>query len=244
MFQVSIYVEALRSRPSLVFWLAALRFLVPVLFYASPPTGLAQVLALGHGFPLDGRFGPPLAYWVAEIAFQLAGLPGVYALSQICLIATYWCVFALGRAIVGETHAALAVLLMAGVSVFTLAPANFGPPMLAMALWAASLLFYWRAVFEGRRRYWYAVGVSAALLLLTSYTALVLLTAVILFTAFSRRASAMAGLAEAWVAAGLFIAGLFAYSLWLERADINLMPALAGLRGAQNAIGNTSKWLW
>ncbi|HJY17341.1 MAG TPA: glycosyltransferase family 39 protein, partial [Xanthobacteraceae bacterium] len=110
-------------------------FLVPVLFYASPPSGLAQVLALGHGFPLDGRFGPPLAYWVAEIAFRLAGLPGVYALSQICLIATYWCVFALGRAIVGETHAALAVLLMAGVSVFTLPTPNFGPSMLAMALW-------------------------------------------------------------------------------------------------------------
>jgi hypothetical protein len=133
---------------------------------------------------------------------------------------------------------------MAGVSVFTLPTPNFGPSMLAMALWAASLLFYWRAVFEGRRRCWYAVGVTAALLLLTSYTALVLLTAVILFTAFSRRASAMAGLAEAWVAAGLFIAGLFAYSLWLERADINLMPALAGLRDAQMSVANTSKWLW
>jgi hypothetical protein len=249
MFQVSIYVEALRSRPSLVFWLAtltqaALWFLVPVLFYASPPSGLAQVLALGHEFPLDGRFGPPLAYWIAEIVFRLAGLPGVYALSQICLIATYWCVFALGRAIVGETHAAMAVLLMAGVSVFTLPTPNFGPSMLAMALWAASLLFYWRAVFDGQRRYWYAVGVSAALLLLTSYAALVLLSAMILFTAFSRRASAMAGLAEAWVAAGLFITGLFAYSLWLERADINLMPALARLRDTQMAIGNTSKWLW
>src|SRR6202167_2069955 len=230
MFQVSIYVEALRSRPSLVFWLAtlaqaALWFLVPVLFYASPPSGLAQVLALGHGFPLDGRFGPPLAYWVAEIAFRVAGLPGVYALSQICLIATYWCVFAVGRAIVGETHAVLAVLLMAGVSVFTLPTPNFGPSMLAMALWAASLLFYWRAVFDGQRRYWYAVGVSAALLLLTSYAALVLLSAMILFTAFSRRASAMAGLAEAWVSAGLFIAGLFAYSLWLRHGDIHFISA-------------------
>ena len=122
MFQVAIYVEALRSRPTLVFWLATLAqaavwFLVPVLFYDAPPSGLPQVLALGHGFPLDGRFGPPLAYWIAEIAFRLAGLAGVYALSQICLIAAYWCVFALGRAIVGEAHAAMAVLLMAGISV-------------------------------------------------------------------------------------------------------------------------------
>jgi Dolichyl-phosphate-mannose-protein mannosyltransferase len=249
MFQVAFYVEALRSRPTLVFWLAtlgqaALWFLVPVLFYYAPPSGLPQVLALAHGFPLDGRFGPPLAYWVAEIAFRLAGLAGVYALSQICLIATYWCVFALARAIVGEAHAAMAVLLMAGISVFTVPTPNFGPPLLAMALWAAALLFYWRAVFEERPRYWYAVGATAALLLLTSYTALVLLGAIVLFTAFSRRATAMIGLVETWVAAAVFIAALFAHSLWLERADISVMPALARLRDVDLAFANTSKWLW
>jgi len=249
MFQVAIYVEALRSRPALVFWLAtlaqaALWFLVPVLFYAAPPSGLPQVLALGHGFPLDGRFGPPLAYWIAEIAFRLAGLPGVYVLSQICLIVTYWFVFALGRAIVGEAHAAMAVLLMAGISAFTVPTPNFGPPMLAMALWAAALLFYWRAVFEERPRYWYAVGATAALLLLTSYTALVLLSGIILFTAFSPRASAMIGLVETWVAAALFIGALFAHSLWLQRANISLVPALARLRDADMAIANTLKWLW
>jgi hypothetical protein len=249
MFQVAIYVEALRSRPTLVFWLAtlaqaALWFLVPVLFYAAPPSGLPQVLALGHGFPLDGRFGPPLAYWIAEIAFWLVGLVGVYALSQVCLIATYWCIFALGCAVVGEAHAAMAVLLMAGISVFTVPTPNFGPPLLAMALWAVMLLFYWRAVFEERPRYWYAVGATALLLLLTSYTALVLLSAIILFTAFSRRASATVVLVETWVAAALFIAGLFAYSFWLERADISLMPTLARLRDADMAIANTLKWLW
>jgi hypothetical protein len=249
MFQVAIYVEALRSRPTLVFWLAtvaqaALWFVVPVLFYAAPPSGLPQVLALGHGFPLDGRFGPPLAYWIAEIAFRIAGLPGVYALSQLCLIATYWFVYALGRAVVGEAHAALAILLMAGISVFTVPTPSFGPATLAMALWSAVLLFYWRAVFEGRRRAWYAVGAAAALLLLTSYTGLILLTAMILFTAFNRRAAATLIHFEAWVAAGLFLAGLFAYSLWLERTDVGLMPAFARLRDAQMAIGNTSRWLW
>jgi hypothetical protein len=249
MFQIAIYVEALRSRATLVFWLAtlgqaALWFLVPVLFYDAPPSGLPQVLALGHGFPLDGRFGPPLAYWIAEITFWLAGLAGVYALSQICLIATYWCVFALGRAIVGEAHAVMAVLLMVGISVFTVPTPNFGPPMLAMALWAAALLFYWRAVFEERPRYWYAVGATAALLLLTSYTALLLLSAIVLFTAFSQRATAVISLVEAWVAAALFIAALFAHSLWLERAGFSLMPALARLLDVHLAVPNISKWLW
>ncbi len=153
MFYVPLYFEALRSRPVLVFWLvtlaqAVLWIVVPVLFYAAPPGDLAQVLAIGHEFPLDGDFGPPLAYWLAEIAFRVAGLFGVYALSQICVIATYWCVFTLGRAIVGPTHAVMAVLLMVGISVFTVPTPDFGPSILAMALWAAVLLFYWRAVMR------------------------------------------------------------------------------------------------
>ncbi len=155
MFYVPLYIEMLRSRPLLVFWLAALAqaalwIAVPMLFYSAPPGDLAQLLAIGHEFQFDGGVGPPLAYWLAEIAFRVAGLFGVYVLAQICVVVTYWCVFALGRAIVGPTHAAMAVLLMVGISLFTVPTPDFGPPILAMALWAVVLLHYWRAVDRGR----------------------------------------------------------------------------------------------
>ena len=70
MFYVPLYIEAVRSRPVLVFWLAtlaqaALWILVPTVFYAAPPGVLPQVLAIGHEFPLRGDTGPPLAYWLA-----------------------------------------------------------------------------------------------------------------------------------------------------------------------------------
>src|ERR1700681_2502576 len=108
----------LRSRPGLVFWAATLAqalvwLAVPALFYAAPPGDLAQLLAIGHEFRFDAGVGPPLAYWLAEIAFRSCGLFGVYALAQICVVTTYCCVFALGRAIVGPAHAVIAVLLMA-----------------------------------------------------------------------------------------------------------------------------------
>ena len=77
---------------------------------------LPIVLAVGHEFQLGTYLGPPLAFWLAELAFDLAGrsLFGVYLLSQACVVVTYWAVFALGRSIVGAQHAALAVLLMVG----------------------------------------------------------------------------------------------------------------------------------
>ena len=66
------------SRPALVFWIAALAqaalwTLVPTLFYSAPPGDLPIVLAIGHEFQLGTHLGPPLAFWLAEVAFRLAG---------------------------------------------------------------------------------------------------------------------------------------------------------------------------
>ena len=55
---------------------------------------------------------------------------------------TYWAVFTLGRAVVGTRHAVLAVLLMVGVTVFTVPTPDFGPAVMAAPLWALALLFY------------------------------------------------------------------------------------------------------
>ncbi len=196
----------LRSRPTLVFWAATLAqallwFVVPAIFYSAPPDNLAQLLAVGHEFRFDAGVGPPLAYWLAEIAFRAAGLVGVYALAQLCVIATYYCVFALGRALVGAAHAAVAVLLMAGISLFTVPSPDFGPSILAMALWAIALLHFWRAVALKRTRSWYVFGVAGALLLLASSAALILLGGIILFAAATTRGRAALERLEPWIVA-------------------------------------------
>src|SRR4051795_7737798 len=94
-FRVSLILEALRARPALMFWVAALAqgvlwTLVPSLFYAAPPGEVPLVLAIGHEWQLGSPYGPPLAYWLGEIAFELAGrnIVGLYLLSQVCIVAT------------------------------------------------------------------------------------------------------------------------------------------------------------
>ena len=248
MFYVPLYIEGLRSRPRLVFWLAvlaqaALWVIVPMVFYAAPPGELAQLLAIAHEPSLRDNVGPPLAYWLAEIAFRIAGLFGVYLLSQICVIATLWCVFALGRATVGATHAVMAVLLMVGIFAFTVPTPNFGPPILAMALWAATLLFYWRAVAQRRRQYWYALAGAAACLLITTDVALILLGVLVLFTAMTKRGRAAADTFEAWVAAAAVAGMVFVHFVLLERAGFTLVPAIDRLRIAGIAGDNTAAWL-
>src|SRR6185503_4212965 len=127
-------------------------------------------------------------HWVADIAFTLAGgVIGLYVLSQVCVVVTYWAVFTLGRRIVGAAHAAMAILLMAGISVFTVPTLEFGPVVLAMPLTALTLLFCYRALAANRRFDWAAFGAALGLLILTTYTGLILLGLIVLFMLASRQ---------------------------------------------------------
>ena len=156
MLHTSIIVELLRSQPRLTFWVATLAqaglwWMVPSLLYSSPPGDLPLVLAIGHEFQLGSSFGPPLAFWVAEVAYDIAGSPGVYLLAQACIVFAYYGVFTLARAIVGTHHATFAILLMVGISAFTAPTPNFGPAILAMPFTVFAIVNLWRAVGERRR---------------------------------------------------------------------------------------------
>jgi len=247
MFYVPLYIEALRSRPRLVFWLAALAqaalwVAVPTLFYAGPPGDLATLLAVAHELPLRPDIGPPLAYWLAEITFRTAGPFGIYLIAQVCVVAAFWCVFALGRALVGPTHAVMAVLLMVGIFTFAVPTPDFGPPILAMPFWAATVLFYWRAVGETRRPYWYAFAVAAAGLLIATAYALVFVAVLILFTVASGRGRAAAQTFEAWIAWAAVAGMVLVHFESLNRAGVTLAPVLDRLRLAAAAAGNTAAW--
>src|SRR6202167_4872904 len=114
----SLIIELIRARPRLVVWLvvlfqAALWLILPMLLYRSPPRDLAPVLAHCREYQVGTDLGPPLAFWLADIAFRAAGnhLFGVYLLAQLCSIATFWTLFLLARAVVGGQQAGLAILL-------------------------------------------------------------------------------------------------------------------------------------
>jgi 4-amino-4-deoxy-L-arabinose transferase-like glycosyltransferase len=249
MLYVSIFVELLRSRPALAVWVAALAqaalwTLVPTLFYGSPPGDLAAVIAVGHEFPLGTYLGPPLAFWLADVVYSLSGshIFSVYLLSQLCVVVTYWTVFALGRSIVGPQHAALAVLLMVGISAFTVPTPEFGPVILTMPLWAIILLHYWRAVGEARRGYWVALAVEVGLLLLTSYAGLLLVGLLVLFTLVNRRARATLGSTDPWLAGIVAVMVMFPHLLWLAESSDGVMATLSRLRTPESVGENFGAW--
>ncbi len=231
MLHTSLIVELLRSQPRLMFWLAALAqgalwWLVPSLFYASPPGDLPLVLAVGHEFPLGSAFGPPLAFWLAEIAFRIAGAPGVYLLAQACVVTAYYGVFTLARALVGVHHAAFAVLLMAGILAFAAPTPNFGPALLALPFTVFALVNLWRAVGERRRTAWFPLALNLGLLLLTTYAGLILTAAIGAFLAATRRGRRALRSAEPWLASIIIVAVLFPHLIWFDLAGDRLFDLL------------------
>src|SRR5213080_4694773 len=181
----SLIIELIRARPRLVVWLvlllqAALWLILPLLLYRSPPGDLATLLAYGREYQVGTDLGPPLAFWLADIAFRAAGnnMFGVYLLAQLCSIVTLWALYLLARAVVGGQHAVLAVLLTMTVTAFSSPGVEFGPLVLARPLWALLLLHSWQLIGRGRRNAWFALSIEAGLLLLTTSAAPALLLVV------------------------------------------------------------------
>src|SRR6267154_3926335 len=194
----SLIIELIRARPRLVVWLvvlfqAALWLMLPLLLYQSPPGDLATVLAYGREYQVGTDLGPPLAFWLADIAFRAAGnhMFGVYFLAQLCSIAMFWTLYLLARAIVGGQQAVLAVLLTMTVAAFSWPGVEFGPSLLARPLWALLLLHSWRLIGQNRRSAWFAWSIEAGLLLLTTSAALGLLLLIVGFALASERGRRM-----------------------------------------------------
>ncbi len=228
----SLVIELIRARPRLVVWLvvllqAGLWLFLPLLLYRSPPGDVAMVLAYGREYQVGTDLGPPLAFWLGDIAFRAVGnhMFGVYLLAQLCAIATFWTVYLLARAIVGGQQAVLAVLLTMTVTAFGSPGVEFGPLVLARPLWALLLLHSWQLIGQGRRNAWFAWSIEAGLLLLTTSTAIGLLLLITGFALATERGRRTLMSFDPLYALLVIAVLALPYVIWLIRANPFASPS-------------------
>ncbi len=227
----SLIIELIRARPRLIVWVvvlfqAALWLLLPLILYRSPPGDLATVLAYGREYQVGTGLGPPLAFWLADIAFRAAGnhMFGVYLLAQLCSIVTLWTLYLLARAIVGGQQAVIAVLLTMTVAVFSSPGVEFGPMVLAQPLWALLLLHSWQLMGQNRRNAWFAWSIEAGLLLLTTSAAIGLLLLIAGFALATVRGRRTLTSFDPLFALLVIVVLALPYLIWLIRADTLTSP--------------------
>jgi hypothetical protein len=227
----SLVIELIRARPRLVVWIvllfqAALWLTVPLLLYASPPGDLATVLAYGREYQVGTELGPPLAFWLADIAYRVAGnhVFGVYVLAQLCGILTFWVFYLLARTIVGGQQAVLAVLLSMTITAFSAPGLEFGPLVAARPLWALLLLHSWQLIGQNRRNAWFAWSIEAGLLLLTTSAAIGLLLLVAGFALATERDRRTLQSFDPLFALLVIVVLVLPYLIWLLRAGALGLP--------------------
>ncbi|WJR80139.1 glycosyltransferase family 39 protein [Bradyrhizobium sp. NP1] len=232
----SLVIELIRARPRLVVWIVVLLqalvwLLVVLAFYRSPPGDLATALAFGREYQVGTDLGPPLSFWIADIAYRAVGnhMFGVYLLAQLCQIATFWTLYLLARTIVGSQQAVLAVLLTMTITAFGSSVLAFGPTVAARPLWMLLLLHTWQLIGQNRRNVWFAWSIEAGLLLLTTPAAIGLLLLIGGFALATER-----GRRTLWSLDPLFALLVIAvlvlpYLIWLIRADALALPAFPAL---------------
>jgi dolichyl-phosphate-mannose-protein mannosyltransferase len=227
----SLIVELIRARPRLMLWIvvlfqAALWLIVPLMIYRSPPGDLATVLAYGREYQVGTDLGPPLAFWLSDIAFRMAGnhIFGVYVLAQLCFIATFQALYLLARAVVGGQQAVLAILLTLTITAFSSPGVEFGPLVLARPLWAMVLWHSWQVIGQGRRNAWFALSIEAGLLLLTTSSAIWLLLLPVGFALATARGRRTLMSFDPLFALLVIAVLALPYLVWLIRADVSVLP--------------------
>ena len=228
----SLVIELIRARPRLVVWIvvlfqAALWLFVALVLYRSPPGNLATVLAYGREYQVGTEFGPPLAFWLADIVYRAAGnhMIGVYVLAELCGIATFITLYHLGRALVGSQQAVLAVLLTMTVLAFSSPALEFGPLVLARPLWALLLLHSWQLIGQRRRNVWFAWSIEAGLLLLTTPAAIGLLLLLVIFALATASGRQTLRTLDPLYALLVVLVLALPYLVWLIRAGALAGPA-------------------
>src|ERR1700730_15577776 len=227
----TLIVELIRARPRLIVWVvvlfqAALWLILPLLLYRSPPGALATVRAYGREYQVGPYLGPPLAFWLADIAFRAAGnhVVGIYLLAQLCAITTFLTLYRLSRAIVGGQQAVLAVLLTVTGTAFSSPGVGVGPLVLGRPLWALLLLHSWQLIGQARRNAWFAWSIEAGLLLLTTPAAIGLLLLISGFALATRRGRRTLMSFDPVFALLVIIVLALPYIVWLIRADALVLP--------------------
>ena len=186
-----------RWAPARIFWtfLAAhvlIWWLLPALLQHNLPLDVIEQLAWGREWQIVYFKHPPLPAWIVESVAAVSGRwpPALYLVGPLASALALVAVWRLGRAMLGEQRALLAVLAQEGVVYFTIFTPEFNHNVVLLPLWAALGLAGYRACFEpGSRRApcgrWAWFGVLAALGLLGKYT-----TALFLLPAAAARGSA------------------------------------------------------
>ncbi len=155
-----------------IFWTVA-----PSLGFSSPPLDVVENRFWGSEWLIGTYKHPPLQAWLTQISWQFGGMPAIYAMSQICVIATAAALFLLGRDMRDAQTGLLAACIYFLCYYATIPTPEFNANVVSSPFWAFGGYFLWRLIKLGKTAglsVWLGLSLSIALAFYAKYSVLFL----------------------------------------------------------------------
>ena len=191
----------------------------------------AQSLELGY------HKHPPLPSLVLGLVIKLFG-PSVYwayTLATLCLLGTVGFTWLIGRELIGDRLAAVAIVLWGLNLSFSQRVQLYNHNTVLVLCIAATTWFAMRAT-RGNLLWWVAIGIGAGAAMLSKYQALVPLAGLLLALALTGRLKRPAQWAGLALALATMLAVFAPHAAWVIRNDFTT------LRYAADAVETASLW--
>lgn len=182
---------------------------------------------------------PPLSGFPAAWFYDWFGGAGIYVLSQLCVLFGFIYIYKLAKCFLEEKKAVLAVMLLEGVIYYGFSSPEYNVNVLSLALWPATVYYFYLAVQGGKLPHWALTGLFAGLNVLNKYVSGVLLLCMCGYMLLTPRGRAKFKTFGPYLTFAVFMAVVSPHLFWLYEHDFFVLDYFNG-----RAAPITTEALW
>ncbi|XXK23043.1 glycosyltransferase family 39 protein [Arenicellales bacterium nBUS_48] len=174
--------------PHRIFWVFAITHvllwtLVPSLSRHELDSDSMMHFAWGQEWMGSYHLHPPVLPWIVAGFLKVFGISNwtYNFLTQLNFLIAFYCVWRISRELLPPLQAVAAVCLLEFIPYFSFFSMRLNHSSMLIPMWAATVLFAYLSIEKGYRRYWIALGITAALAMLTKYYSAALLPGIAIY---------------------------------------------------------------
>ena len=215
---------------STIYWWVSAFALAHLLLWTLPQLLWRSALPLdtteGFAYSLQWQWGYERDPYLVSLMVALGRLLTnnqtwiLYFFSQLAVLAAFWAVWKLARAVgLSRLQALISVLCLEGIAFYNFSTPEFNDNVLVLPFWAWSGFFFYQACQTERIRDWLWLGVFAGLATMAKHSAALLILSMLLYLVLTREGR------RHWLKPGIYLGALVAFLivlpniLWLVRHD-------------------------
>ncbi len=216
----------------LLFWTLA-----PASTHIAPPLDLVEMLVWGQENIATTYKHPNLPGLLANLVYRISGNQywPAYTLSQICIIASFICVYLLGSKLLGPARALAGTLMLTGIFYYSWPTPEFNHNVLQMPLWAGVCLSLWCATRRNRTVWWIVLGTLAGFSIWAKYSSVILLTIGLGWALYDPRARRCFASVGPWIAMAVFAGTAAPQVIFLIEAPLSPLDYALGRAAPERA---------